>query len=74
MLSNLFFRLQRLLRRKAIEQELEEELRCHLERQVESYARSGLSLPEAERRARIAFGGVEQVKGRMSRCPRSLIH
>jgi len=45
-----------------MEAELDEELRAHLEHQVEKYARSGLPLEEAKRRARLEFGGLEQVK------------
>src|SRR5690349_18907367 len=41
---------------------MEEELRFHLERQVEKLMRSGLTRQEAVRRARIEFGGVESVK------------
>lgn len=62
MLSDLLFRLRSLFRRNAVEQELEEEIASHLKRQIESYVRSGLSQAEAEQRARIAFGGPEQVK------------
>lgn len=62
MLSDLLFRLRSLFRRNVVEQELEEEIAFHLQRQIDSYVRSGLGLAEAEQRARIAFGGPEQVK------------
>ncbi|MFL6689198.1 MAG: ABC transporter permease, partial [Alphaproteobacteria bacterium] len=39
-----------------------EELRFHFERQVEKYKLTGLAEEEARRRARLAFGGHEQVK------------
>jgi putative ABC transport system permease protein len=45
-----------------MEAELEEELRAHLEHQVEKYVQSGMSREEAERRAKIEFGGLDQVK------------
>jgi predicted permease len=45
-----------------METELDEELRAHLERQVEKYVRSGLPIEEAKKRARLEFGGLEQVK------------
>jgi putative ABC transport system permease protein len=52
----------RLLRRGRVEAELEAELRDHLERQVADYIRDGYTEQEARRRARLEFGGVEQVK------------
>lgn len=62
MLSDLWIRVRTLFRRKAVETELDEELRFHLERQVEKYMRSGLSREEAHRRACMEFGGVELAK------------
>ena len=62
MLNDLFFRLRSLFRRKSAETELDHELRFHLEQQTEKYATSGLSRDEALRRARLAFGGFDQVK------------
>ena len=62
MLSDFLFRLRCLFRRKRVEAELDEELRSHLEHEAEKYVKSGLSPEEARRRARVALGGVEQVK------------
>lgn len=62
MLSDLFIRLRSLFRHNAVEGELDEELRFHLEHQVEKYVQSGLTREEAVRRTRIEFGGLEQVK------------
>lgn len=62
MLSDLWIRLRALFRRKSVETELDEELRFHLERQVEKYVQGGLRREEAQRRARMEFGGYEQVK------------
>jgi len=62
MLSDLLYRLRALSRRKSMEAELDEELRAHLERQVEKYIQSGQTREEAARRARLDFGGLEQVK------------
>lgn len=62
MLSDLLFRLRALVRRKSVEGQLDEELRFHLEQQVERYMRRGLDRPEAIRRARLTFGGIEQLK------------
>lgn len=62
MFSDLWIRVGALFRREAVETELDEELRFHLERQVEKYVQSGLSREEAQRRARVEFGGVELAK------------
>ena len=62
MTSDLLYRLRALFRRKSLEEEMDEELRAHLERQVEKYAQSGLPRDEAARRARLEFGGLDQVK------------
>jgi predicted permease len=62
MVSDLLFRLRALLRRKSVEADLDEELRVHFEQQVEKYITSGLPPEEAKRRARLAFGGLDQVK------------
>ena len=44
------------------DQRLDLELRDHIERQVADYVASGMSEPEARRRVRIEFGGLEQAK------------
>ena len=62
MLDDLRFRVRALFRHKAVEQELDEELRYHFEREVEKYRSRGMSEEEARRQARLAFGGQEQVK------------
>jgi predicted permease len=62
MLSDVLFRLRSLLRRNRVEAELDDELRFHFERQVEKDIRSGLTRDEAVRRARLLFGGIDQVK------------
>ncbi len=61
MLDDLRIRLRSLFRRPAVERELDEELRFHFDHEVEKYRKSGLSEPEAKRRARLAFGGLTQV-------------
>jgi putative ABC transport system permease protein len=61
-LRELGFRLRALFRRSAEETELDEELRFHFERQVEKYKLAGMADGEARRRARLLFGGHEQVK------------
>src|SRR5215467_3049260 len=62
MVNDLWHRLRALFRRKSVETELEDELRFHLERQVEKYLQSGLSREEAQRRARLEFGGIALAK------------
>src|SRR3984885_12582178 len=62
MLSDLFIRLRSLFRRNAVEGELDEELRFHLERQVEKHIQTGLTREESMRRTRLEFGGLNQVK------------
>lgn len=54
--------LQRLRRRDRVEDDLDAELRDHIERQVADYVRTGMSAQEARRRARLEFGGLDQVK------------
>jgi len=48
--------------RRAVEREMDEELRSHIEHRAEDLERSGLSGAEAERRARIEFGGYQHYK------------
>ena len=62
MLTDLFYRLRAFVRGRAVERELEEELRFHLEHEIDKHVASGRSRDEATRLARLAFGGVEQVK------------
>ena len=57
-------RLQSLFRGGAVDQELTEEMRFHLERQIAENLAAGMSPQEARRAARLDFGGVEQVKER----------
>jgi predicted permease len=60
LLDSLGFRIATLLRRSEIDAEMEEELRSHIQHRADDLKRSGLDRSEAERRARIEFGG--QVK------------
>src|SRR4051794_28820859 len=62
MLSDLLFRLRALFKREAVESEMDDELRFHLERQAEKHVRAGMPREQALRRARLDFGGVTQVK------------
>ena len=51
-----------LRRRDRLEGELDRELRDHVERQVADHVRAGMAPREARRRARLDFGGLDQVK------------
>ena len=53
---------RRLLQRDRVERQLDAELRDHFERMVADYVQAGMTEPEARRRARLAFGGMEQLK------------
>jgi putative ABC transport system permease protein len=55
-------RWQRLLRRTKMEEQLEKEMRFHLEQHANELIAGGASPAEARRRARVALGGPEQVK------------
>src|ERR1051325_503863 len=55
-------RLRSLFRRGQVEQELDEELRYHLDRQIEENISKGMTTEEARYTALRAMGGVEQVK------------
>ena len=54
--------VRRLLRGPELERQLDAELNDHVERLVADYMRDGLSEADARRQARVAVGGVEQVK------------
>src|SRR5690349_23022322 len=55
-------RLRSLFRWAQADQELDDELRDHLERKTEEYAAQGMTQEEARRRARLDMGGIEQAK------------
>ena len=52
----------RFFRRSQTENELEEELRGHIQLRADDLERSGLGRTEARRRARLEFGGHERFK------------
>src|SRR6185437_4833793 len=60
--KTLMRRFAALFRRKQLEQELDAEVRSHLEMAVETNLRRGMSAEEARREALRGFGGVEQTK------------
>jgi putative ABC transport system permease protein len=62
MLSDLRLRLRTLFKRAAVDHDLDDELRFHVERQIEKYKSAGMTEGEAARRTRIEFGGIDQAK------------
>ncbi len=53
---------RRLLRQRALERELDAELRDHIEREVADRVRAGESDAEARRQMRLSSGGLDQLK------------
>jgi predicted permease len=51
-----------LFHRSQVDSEMEEELRSHIQHRADDLERSGLNRAEAERRARIEFGGYQRYK------------
>src|SRR6266513_1006998 len=62
-------RLRSLFRWAQADQELDDELRDHLDRKTEEYVAQGMTEEEAHRRARLDLGGIEQTKEKMPRRP-----
>jgi predicted permease len=54
--------LRAVLQRTRMESEMDAELRFHIEAFAEDLVRSGVSRAEAQRRARLEFGGIERAK------------
>lgn len=61
MLHDLIFRLRTFFRHRRVEDDMQEELQYHLQRQSEKYVQAGLTPAEASRKAQIALGGSEQI-------------
>jgi predicted permease len=57
-----FHRLRGMIFKRRLERDLEEEIRSHLELQIEENVRQGMNLEDARLAALRKFGGVEQVK------------
>lgn len=55
-------KLRSLFRRSQLEQELDDELRYHIERKTEHNVANGMSEAEARRAALIAMDGIERIK------------
>ena len=63
MLARLRSLFRALASRRDFEAGMTEELRFHIDQYTEDLVRSGISLEEARRRARLEFGGIDNVKG-----------
>src|ERR1043166_7056313 len=61
MLTDLMLRLRALFKRTAVENDIAAELQFHLDRQVQAHVARGLDRDEAMRRARLEFGGLDQI-------------
>jgi hypothetical protein len=61
-LSSLRTLLDFLLRRSQVEEEMEQEFCVHLRSRADDLERQGLSRAEAERQARVEFGGYQRYK------------
>jgi putative ABC transport system permease protein len=61
-LDQIPLRLRSLFRKERVEQEMDDELRFHLECQIEENLQSGMSPEEARYAALRQFGGIEQIK------------
>jgi putative ABC transport system permease protein len=66
LLRGLVHRLSRLFSRARVRNELDEEIRYHLEREIHKNMLAGMDEAEAVRRARITFGGVENIREQVS--------
>ncbi|HKD45997.1 MAG TPA: ABC transporter permease [Candidatus Angelobacter sp.] len=65
LLDSLRFNVAALFQRAQVNAEMADELRSHIQHRADDLERSGLPRAEAERRARIELGGIEQIKERV---------
>ncbi|HZI81274.1 MAG TPA: ABC transporter permease [Vicinamibacterales bacterium] len=61
-IADVLRRLRALVHRRELEERLDDEIRFHVEQQIEKNQRAGMAPAEARRQALIRFGGVEQVR------------
>ena len=61
-LEDFTYRLRKLFARDAAERDLTSELELHIDLETERLVREGVPSDEARRRARIAFGGIQQIR------------
>jgi len=63
-LADVLRRLRSFVLRRELEDRLDDEIRFHVEQQIEKNRRTGMTPDEARRHALIRFGGVEQTRER----------
>jgi predicted permease len=63
-LTDVWRRVRSFGRRRTLDDRLDEEIRFHVEQQIEKNQRVGMAPAEARRQALIRFGGVEQMRER----------
>jgi predicted permease len=61
-LRSIRLRIRFLVRKEAVDRDLDEELQFHLAQNIQKNLRAGMSLREARRQAHITFGGVDRFK------------
>ena len=62
MIRRLWIRFITRLRHRDVEDEMDDELRFHLDMQIKKNIGRGMNAPEARRQAMLQFGGLQQVK------------
>jgi predicted permease len=62
MLNDFLLRTRSLFQRKTVEKELDDELRFHFDQLVHQHLKAGVPLEEAQHRARLEFGGADQIR------------
>jgi len=62
LIDSLRFRIAGLFHRSGLNKDMDDELRAHIELRADDLERTGLTRTEAERRARIEFGGYQRFK------------
>jgi predicted permease len=62
LLDSIRFRMTTLFRRSQMNAEMEDELRAHIQNRADDLERTGIPRHDAERRARVEFGGYQRYK------------
>src|SRR5436190_15705218 len=60
----IFSRIKALFTHSAMERDMDVEMRVHLDMLADEYQQSGMPRDEAQRKARLRFGNVSQIKDR----------
>lgn len=62
MFRQILFDLRTLFRRRSVDRDLDEEIQFHIDKEVERHIQNGMPEADAQRKARLAFGGTAQTK------------